>query len=277
MSDAKDAPLTSENPHPTSTDESQSEDQLVTRAQQALSQCNWVIGECAAEWTQRYSQGRTDADFGAMIGLSGDQVYQRRRVWETFSDVHTDYPNLKWSHFYVALNWDDSAECLQWANEIEATVAEMKAWRRAQHGEDLSEPADEEAPFSVAPDSLQVGEGMVREVSEVDATGRELVGAGTGRGERADVVGSAPRESANESEYAPFGKGARGDAPSDEKDEREGPTSEEIYKRACTSIEKVVVALSPQLLEDFHELPLDLQQRFVNAVKNLQSRTTGLL
>lgn len=258
----------------------QTEDQLVTRAQEALSSCNWVIGECAAEWTQRYARGRTDADFGSMIGLSGDQVYQRRRVWETFADVHNDYPNLKWSHFYVSLNWDDSSECLQWANEIEATVAEMKAWRRAQHGEDLSTPADEEAPFSVAPEYLQVSEGMMREVADVDAEGRPLVGAGTGSSsERAETVSSAPRESANpdgNSDYAPFGKGARGNAPEDDKEAQEGPSSEDIYKRACSAIEKVVVALTPQMIEDFREMPLDLQQRFINAVKNLQSRTDGL-
>lgn len=253
-----------------------SEDQLVARAQQALSSCNWVIGECASEWTQRYSRGRTDADFGAMIGLSGDQVYQRRRVWEAFADVHPDYPRLKWSHFYVSLNWDDSAECLQWANEMEATVAEMKAWRRAQHGEDLSEPSSEEAPFSIAPEYLQVSDGMLREVAEVDGEGREFVGAGVGGSvERAETIGSAARESGG-SDYAPFGKGARGNVPEDDKDEREGPSAEEIYRRACTSIEKVVVALSPEMIEAFHELPLELQQRFVNSVKNLNSRAASL-
>ncbi len=257
------------------TEDIQTEDQLVVRAQQALSSCNWVIGECASEWTEKYASGRTDADFGSMIGLSGDQVYQRRRVWESFSDVHENYSTLKWSHFYVAVNWDDASECLQWANEIEATVAEMKAWRRAQHGEDLTEPAEEEAPFSVAPDYLQVGDGMVREVSEVDSEGRSLVGAGASSGERAETITSAPRESGN-AEYAPFGKGARGDAFSEDKGEKEGPTSEEIYKRACASMEKVIVALTPERLEDFTEMPIELQQRFVNAVKNLQSRTAGL-
>ncbi|QDT31333.1 hypothetical protein [Thalassoglobus polymorphus] len=258
-------------------EEPQTEDQLVIRAQEALSSCNWVIGECASEWTQKYARGRTDADFGSMIGLSGDQVYQRRRVWETFADVNTDYTNLKWSHFYVALNWDDASECLQWANEIEATVAEMKAWRRSQHGEDLTAPAEEEAPFSIAPDYLQVGDNMVREVADVEGEGRSLAGAGVGSsGERAETVNSAPRESSGNSEYAPFGQGARGDASSDENEKREGPSSEEIYKRACASIEKVVVALSPELIEDFREMPLELQQRFVNAVKNLQSRTAGL-
>ena len=42
----------------------ESEDQLLQRAREALSRCNWEIGECAAKWTERYARGRTDADFG---------------------------------------------------------------------------------------------------------------------------------------------------------------------------------------------------------------------
>ena len=129
----------------------ETESQLVETAQIAVSRCNWVVGRCAAEWTQRYARGRTDADFAALVGLSADQVYQRRRVWETFADVRDRYETdpapgdrkrgPRWSHFYVALTWDDAPECLDWAAENEATVAEMKAYRRALHGEDLSAPA----------------------------------------------------------------------------------------------------------------------------------------
>ena len=256
--------------------EDRTEDQLVSRAQEALSSCNWVIGECASEWTEKYAKGRTDADFGSMIGLSGDQVYQRRRVWETFADVHEDYPNLKWSHFYVAINWDDASECLQWGNDVEATVAEMKAWRRAQHGEDLTEPAAEEPPFDVAPEYLSVPEGSMHVVGDAEGVGSsQLVGAGVTGGERAETIGSAPREAGN-ADYAPFGKGARGEAVSEDKKPQNEPTAEEIYKRACSSIERVVVALDPEMLDNFPEMPLDLQQRFLNAVKNLQSRTAGL-
>src|SRR5688572_12106145 len=117
----------------------ESETELVARAQNAVSACNWTVGECAASWTKRFARGRTDADFATMVGLSPDQIYQRRRVAETFGDVRAEYPSLKWSHFYVGLNWDDAPECLQWADENEATVAEMKAWRRALRGEDLTE------------------------------------------------------------------------------------------------------------------------------------------
>src|SRR4029077_11380043 len=102
----------------------ESEEQLVTRAQEAVSLCRWVVGECASTWTQRYARGRTDGDFAVLIGLSGDQVYQRRRVWDTFAALRDEFETLKWSHFYAALNWDDARDCLSWADETHSTVAE---------------------------------------------------------------------------------------------------------------------------------------------------------
>ena len=52
----------------------ETEEALIQRAQDALNQCNWVIGECAATWTERY-----DPD---MIGpaLSGEQ-------WSVFENA----------------------------------------------------------------------------------------------------------------------------------------------------------------------------------------------
>ena len=116
---------------------------IIATAREAVSQSNWVVGECAVEWTHGYACGRTDSDFGLLLGLSGDQVRQRRRVFEQFGRGSDTYPNLKWSFFYAALNWDDAAECLSWASEHEATVAEMKAWRQVKNGEDpFSTPED---------------------------------------------------------------------------------------------------------------------------------------
>lgn len=113
------------------------EQALIRAARSALTACNWQVGRCAHEWTQRFARGRTDADFGELIGLSGDQVCQRRRVWQVFGETGKcdTYQSLSWSHFYAALTWDDADTCLEWARDMEATVAEMKAWRRAQHGE----------------------------------------------------------------------------------------------------------------------------------------------
>src|SRR5690348_13803471 len=48
----------------------ETEVELINRAQSALSNCSWTVGECAAQWTKRYAKGRTDSDFGTLIGLS---------------------------------------------------------------------------------------------------------------------------------------------------------------------------------------------------------------
>jgi hypothetical protein len=256
----------------------ETEDQLIHRAQQALSRCNWEIGECAAQWTTKFARGRTDGDFGALIGLSGDQVYQRRRVWETFSDVHDQYSQLKWSHFYAAINWDDSAECLQWANDMGATVAEMKAWRRAQRGEDLSQPAAEEPPFGVeaSPEFLTVGAGYVQDVD--DDSGRagfaRAERSGNGLEERGAVATAVARE-AEAGEYAPYGKGARGPAPGEGRSQSSAPPLQ-VLKRITTALERVDASITPEIIEAFPESPIALQQRFLSSVENLIAKTRGL-
>ncbi len=262
--------------------EQETEDQLVLRAQQALSSCNWEIGECASQWTQRYSRGRTDADFGQLIGLSGDQVYQRRRVWETFADVHQNYPNLKWSHFYVVINWDDAADCLQWANDMEATVAEMKAWRRAQHGEDLAEAPAEETMLGFPGAFLTADIGMVqnpedfRRDPQTRSLGEPFESAPfDADGSRPELVASAARDSGH-GEYTPFAKGARGNAPG-EGGQKEELSSEQVVKKAAMSLERVLAMLTPAVIEDFGEIPAPIQQRLLNSIEELQARVASLV
>ena len=255
----------------------ETEEQLIQRAQQALSRCNWEIGECAALWTRRYAKGRTDADFGAQIGLSGDQVYQRRRVWETFADVSQEYQNLKWSHFYAAINWEDSAECLQWANDLGATVAEMKAWRRSQHGEDLSESrsADEDAPFGLEddPQFLMAATGLVQDVGNGPARGNGERSAGS-RGGREETAVAAARQS-DADDYAPYGKAARGPAPGESTATAAAPPLA-VIKRMTSTLEKVDAALTPRVIEAFPEASIELQQRFLTALDSLISKANGL-
>lgn len=258
-----------------------SEEALIFRAQRALSRCNWEIGECASQWTTKYAKGRGDADFGSLVGLSGDQIYQRRRVWETFSDVYENYPNLKWSHFYVVLNWDDAAECLAWANDMEATIAEMKAWRRAQHGDDLTTPAQEEEAAGPL-EYLTPAIGMVQDPSQFQPVGAVAGGYDDDAPfdedgvVRAETALSAARESAAPAAYAPFGKGARGPAPGEERAPREELSPEQTMKKAVQMLERAVNALTPEVLEGFSEMPISLQQRLLDAVENLQARTAGL-
>jgi len=253
----------------------ETEAELVARAQSALSQCSWTVGECAAAWTKRYAKGRTDADFGGMIGLSGDQVYQRRRVWESFSDVRQKHPNLKWSHFYTALTWDDAAESLQWANEMQASIAEMKAWRRAQRGEDLATPGDEESPFDPLAEFVTAEPGFVKAPGTSDRKGGRAANGSDDR-ERSVAAAGVAREAGSEDDYAPFGKGARGPAPGEAKSVAAAPSAEQVFKRLAAALEKCDQVLTPSMLEQFEEIPTAVQQRFLKAAKSLAGKVTGL-
>ena len=253
----------------------ETEDQLIQRAQQALSRCNWEIGECAAAWTKRFARGRTDADFGALIGLSGDQVYQRRRVWETFQDVHERYGELKWSHFYAALNWDDAAECLQWAQEMSATVAEMKAWRRAQHGEDLTSAAEESPSALSAVEILSVGSGIVRDPDSMQRDQRERRPNDVERESESQVVAGAARSAGAPDDYAPFGATARGPTPVSEK--REPPDSATVVKRIAGALERCDALLTSDVLAACADAPEEVQSRLKNAVKEISGKLRGVI
>lgn len=242
------------------------ESDLISRAQQALSHCNWEVGECAATWTKRFARGRTDADFADLVGLTADQVYQRRRVWESFADVRDSYPSLKWSHFYAALTWDDAAECLQWAEEIHSTVAEMKAWRRAQRGEDLSQAAEEE------PYSILLGEpAAVKVPSDAPFDGTRVASGRMGTGSEVPTLAGVARQSDDAGEYTPFRDGAASPPPgSQAASVREAPTPEQAIKRITSAVERCQAMLTPDVRTAFPKLPEKVRQRFLVAIRDLQ-------
>lgn len=245
-----------------------SEKELIARAQAAVSQCNWDVGECAAQWTKRFAKGRTDADFATLVGLSGDQVYQRRRVWETFCDVREQYANLKWSHFYAALTWEDAAECLQWAEEIGATVAEMKAWRRAQRGEDLSTPAEDD--YS----ELMLEPAIVR--NPADSTSASNITSASGEynvadGQRDPVMASAARMAGDDS-YAPFLDGAQSVPGASRDESEEPPTPQALLRKLTAMLERASALITPGLVEEFPSLKEKDRKRFVKAFKTLAER-----
>ncbi len=265
----------------------ESEDELISRAQVAVSQCNWSVGECAYKWTEKYARGRTDADFGVLVGLSPDQVFQRRRVWETFADVHAVYAGLKWSHFYAALNWDDAPECLQWGEENQATVAEMKAWRRASRGEDLTVDAiDEEWGVTYVP-SEPVAVKDPAEFGDGDRRGRGARGeAGSDRPGHEKVAGVA-RDSGGggsgngDSGYSPYRSGAGAPAPKETESVATEPrphvSPEQLITRMSGTLERINEALTAEVLKEFKTLPEKKRARFLKAVSGLSTKTARLI
>jgi hypothetical protein len=249
----------------------ETEASLILRAQVAVSHCNWEVGECAAVWTKRFARGRTDADFAALVSLSADQVYQRRRVWETFADVYKNYVTLKWSHFYAAITWDDAAECLQWADDVHAGVAEMKAWRRAQRGEDLHEPAMDDAL-----DGLPSEPALAREAAPFDHQSSFSVSANDGTGDSASPsLEAGNRIASGTSDYAPYSSDAT-IVPARESSERPELTTEQIAKRFTTTIERCANLITPDFRQEFAELPDKVRKRLLKAVEQLAEKVEEL-
>ncbi len=259
----------------------ETEEELVDKAQQAVSQSNWVVGECAAKWTQKYARGRTDADFAVLVGLSADQIFQRRRVWETFGDVVSEYSVLKWSHFYVALNWDDAPECLQWAHENDATVAEMKAWRRAQRGEDLMADSTEddwggEATIQFVPSEST----PVLDPSKFGASGSRGSSVRNPGVRETETVAGVARDS-DGGDYTPFRNTAGSPAPKEQGEvavvEKPQVSAEQLLARMTSALERMNKALTPQVLREIRALPEKSRTRFVKAASELGSKSAGLI
>lgn len=271
------------------TNTTDSEEQIITRAQSAVSQSNWVVGECAAEWTEKYAKGRTDADFAALVGLSADQIYQRRRVAETFADVRKSYPSLKWSHYYVALKWDDSPECLQWAEENEATVAEMRAWRRALKGEDLSTEADfDDWSGDPAIAFVPTEASPVRDPDSFGSSAGPGEGGGGPRESDADapeLVSSVARDAeggAGGGDYSPYRQGAATPPPKESGGvtaivEKPLMSAEQMLKRAATTLERLNKALTEEMLQEMKKQPQKKRDRLVKVVGEISSKTAKLM
>ena len=265
--------------------QAETEQDVISTARLAISNCNWTVGECAATWTERYAKGRTDADFGQLVGLSGDQIYQRRRVWETFSDIRDSYGELKWSHFYVSLTWNDSSECLAWANENKATVAEMKAWRRMQHGEDLTVEAEADLAYDEQAAEPGYGEPILERIPEApfgESDGvrptSDSFDESHASANRVDVVAGGAESDTN-SDYAPFRSGAGSVAPSSDRSEDQTPrglTPEQAVKRVAAAIERAERLLTEPVIDSFQDLPEKVRIRLLTAVENFNDRISGL-
>jgi len=222
----------------------ESEQQLIERAAAAVSACDWTIGECASLWCRAYARGRTDADFGALVGMSGDQIFQRRRVWETFGDVRENHPNIKHKHFYVALTWNDAAECLAWADEQDATVAEMKAWRRMQRGEDLStEASDDELPGDrISEPARNFEPASDPHVERGGSAVQDRTTEQEARRAAPSMMATLGDDSTDEA-YAPFRTGAAtATKPRPEDDAGDGATRDAVLiRKTCVTVGKVIL------------------------------------
>lgn len=134
------------------------ESELILRAQIITNGSAWVVGQCASIWCERFAKGRTDEDFAKLIGMSRQQVNNRRRVYERFCSISSKLPSLTFWHFATAIAWDDAEACLEWAEENSTpldlvSIEEMRSYRCKVLGhEESTNFADEPLAEEPEPD-----------------------------------------------------------------------------------------------------------------------------
>jgi hypothetical protein len=178
------------------------------------------------------------------------------------------------------LNWDDSRDCLSWADETRSTVAEMRAWRRAQRGEDLSIDAVEDEAIQFIPAETE----FVHDAEDSDGrpAGKLPQSASSaGDQERAVLAGVARQGGGEGDEYAPFRTGASGAAPRQGAADRpagdaEPPSAEQLTKRLTSTLERFVKMMTPEFRREFRKLPQQVKERFMIAVQDLRDHVTEL-
>lgn len=69
---------------------------------------------------------------------NGKQYPTKRKT--KLDKLREQFPNLSEAHLQAAQGWKDAEEYLEWADQCDATVKEMQAYRRIQSGEPSPDP-----------------------------------------------------------------------------------------------------------------------------------------
>lgn len=135
---------------------------FVGRWSRLVSTTNWEKGRIIVEWRESLvSQGlpvteySDDAWSRLVGGVTGQHVGRLRRVYQRFGKSREHYPDLYWSHFQAALDWDDAEMWLEGAKQSGWSVAQMRDQRwttlgqveadRPREGDIVSSETDEDA------------------------------------------------------------------------------------------------------------------------------------
>ncbi len=120
--------------------------EYVGRWNHLVSTTNWEKGQIIYLWRQSLAdagaplQTYSDEAWARCVGnVTGQHVGRLRRVWEQFGQAYQQYPDLYWSHFQAALDWNDAEMWLEGAVQNGWSVSQM----RTQRWEALGAPADQ--------------------------------------------------------------------------------------------------------------------------------------
>lgn len=110
---------------------------FVGRWNRLVSTTNWEKGRIIHQWrTAMIAADAPAAEYAdeawsvKVGGVTGQHVGRLRRVYDRFGAVYEQYDGLYWSHFQIALDWEDAEMWLEGALQNGWSVAQMRHHRR---------------------------------------------------------------------------------------------------------------------------------------------------
>ena len=111
--------------------------------QTLISTTNWEKGQIIVAWRGELAMQDlsplhySDESWSRIVGgVSPQHVGRLRRTFERFGEVYQSYKGIYWSHFYAALEWDDSEMWLEGAVQNRWSVSQMRMQRWESLGGD---------------------------------------------------------------------------------------------------------------------------------------------
>jgi hypothetical protein len=150
-----------------------------------VSTTNWEKGRIICEWRAALIEAAapaassTDEAWSRRVGnVTPQHTGRLRRVYQRFGQVRDQYAGLYWSHFQIALDWNDAEMWLEGAVQNGWSVAQMQGQRamtldtldgQAAEQDALAAEIDEDAPAEAAglPDSISATTAEVRAADDV--------------------------------------------------------------------------------------------------------------
>ncbi len=109
---------------------------FVGRWNKLVSTTNWEKGRIVVQWRDALvAEGAavteySDEAWARLVGgVTGQHVGRLRRVYQRFGNAFEQYPQLFWSHFQAAVEWDDAEMWLEGAVQNGWSVAGMRSQR----------------------------------------------------------------------------------------------------------------------------------------------------
>jgi hypothetical protein len=118
-----------------------------------VSRTNWEKGHIICLWREALAESgaaafeSSDEAWAMRVGgVSAGHVGRLRRVWQRFGETFEDFEGIYWTHFLVAMDWDDAEMWLEGAASSGWSVSQMRAQRwEALGAPEAEKPTEDDA------------------------------------------------------------------------------------------------------------------------------------